>query len=104
MAFFVPPGGFAGFAQMTPASKVALTKGTAGKARSRRGVGRSTGTKGYKSTGYRAKRTSRKGGGAYGLGRRHTRPLRKSGTGRLKFGSPAWQRKYKVGAFRKKRR
>lgn len=68
----VPPGGFAGFSQMTPASRAALTPrgGTSSSSRrKRRGSKRST-----KAT---------------------TRRARKSGgTRKLKFGSPAWRKKY----------
>jgi hypothetical protein len=76
--FIVPPGGFAGFNQMTPASRAALGRvgGTPYKAARRRKAKRS---KAARRGGQRAKRSGRK----------------------MKFGSPAWQRKYKVGKFRK---
>lgn len=78
MAFIVPPGGLAGFAQMTPASKRSLFSGP-------RGSGRAPTRK------RRRKATKAR-----------TRKSRKSGGGRkMKFGSPAWQKKYKVGKFRK---
>jgi len=86
MPFIVPPGGFAGFNQMTAASRAAL--------------GRVGGTP--------YKKTRRKSGGmraAVGPGprvRRRKRGTRARSSGRkIKFGSPAWQRKYKVGKFRK---
>jgi hypothetical protein len=76
----VPPGGFAGFSQMTPASKASLFRG--GPARS---SGRRRRTKGTKRK--RGVLAKKRGG-------------RKT---RMKFGSPAWQKKYKVGKFAKKR-
>lgn len=81
MAMIIPPGGMAGFSQMTPASRIALTQGAPRAAGSRRR--RRAKTKKAKMA-RRAKRVSR--------GRK------------MKFGSPAWQRKYKVGRFAKKRR
>lgn len=79
MPFIVPPGGFAGFSQMTPASRAALT--------SRGGVG----PRPYRKT--RRKSTKSRT-------RRATSSRRKNG--RLpKFGSPAWRKKFKLG---KKRR
>lgn len=76
----VPPGGFAGFSQMTPASRAALS----------RSVSRPRSRKRRASTG--GKRSSR------------TRSSRKrGGTRKLRFGSLAWQRKYRVGKFAKKR-
>lgn len=73
----VPPGGFAGFAQMTPASQRALTptRGSAtGRRRSRKAAGSTV----------RSRRGKAKGGG----GRK------------LKFGSPAWRKKYAAKAKR----
>lgn len=72
----VPPGGFAGFAQMTPASQRAL-----------RGARTA-------SNGARKRRRSKKA---------HAGAIRKAKGKRraMKFGSPAWQKKYKVGKFRK---
>jgi hypothetical protein len=76
----LPPGGSAGFAQMTPASRLAFTLPSS----------RTSGTrKRRKSATKRAssrKTTSRKTKGR-----------------KMKFGSPAWQKKYKVGKFAKKR-
>jgi hypothetical protein len=67
---FVPPGGFAGFSQMTPASRAALV-GTrrAPASRKRR----------KKASGSRSK-VARNG--------------RSKGGRKLKFGSPAWRKKY----------
>ena len=83
MAFTVPPGGFAGFSQMAPASKASLFPG--GRTRTGSGVRR-------RRKGSSSKRTTR------------ARVVRagKSRKGRkMKFGSPAWQKKYKVGKYRK---
>jgi len=69
MAFIVPPGGFAGFNQMTSASRAALTpRGGGGGVRRRR---KAKGTR-------KAKRATRG-------------KARKS---KLKFGSPAWRKKF----------
>lgn len=82
MAMIVPPGGFAGFAQMTQASKRSLFK--PGRAPARRA-----------STGRRAPARVR----------RAPAPARaRAGARKLKFGSPAWQKKYRVGAFAKRRK
>jgi len=74
---FIPPGGAAGFVQMTPASRLALTRGTtrtaASPRRKRRRASKAAAPK------RRAKASGRK----------------------MKFGSPAWQKKYKVGKYRK---
>jgi hypothetical protein len=67
MAFIVPPGGLAGFSQMTAASKARWMQGARGSGGGRR---RKRKTK--------AKSTKR----------------RKSGKRKLKFGSPAWRKKY----------
>lgn len=82
MRNLIPPGGAAGFVQMTPASRLALTRGTAG---SRSGSG---GPRRKRRTAKRARRAA-------------PARARKAGGRKLKFGSPAWQRKYKVGKFRK---
>jgi hypothetical protein len=82
-SFFVPPGGFSGFSQMTPASKAALT--------GVRGVTRGSGRR-------RRRKVKAKGR------RRSTRAKRSSGGRKMKFGSPAWQKKYRVGKFAKRRR
>jgi len=71
-SFVVPPGGFAGFAQMTPASRASLFPGTA-----TRTGGRTRRRKGKRAKTVRAKRRSK--------GRK------------IKFGSPAWRKKYKLG-------
>ena len=72
--FIVPPGGFAGFSQMTPASRAALFP--PGSARGR-AVGK--------------RRRKRKGASAGG--RKRTRSRKTKGR-KLKFGSPAWRKKY----------
>lgn len=69
----VPPGGFAGFGQMTPASQRALFRP------SRSGGG-----------GRRRKRKSTRARVRAG-GRKRAKSSRK-----IKFGSPAWRRKYKL--------
>lgn len=79
MPFIVPPGGFAGFNQMTPASRAAL--------------GRVGGTP-YKKN---RRRKSVKAAS----GRRRAKARKRNGSRKLKFGSPAWQKKYKVGRYRK---
>lgn len=86
MNFVVPPGGLAGFAQMAPASRRALFSPGRAPARSR----------GRKSSRARAGAPARRRAGASAGAR--------AGARKLKFGSPAWQKKYRVGAFSKKRR
>lgn len=76
---FLPPGGLAGFSQMTPASRLALTKGTS-----------STGGRRRRR---KAKKATRRASGK----RRSTR--KKKGP---KFGSPAFQKLHKVGKYRRK--
>jgi hypothetical protein len=73
----IPPGGFAGFAQMTPASKIALGGG----------VPRASGPRRRRKA-----KASRP---------RKARAAKRSGGRKMKFGSPAWQKKYKVGKFRR---
>lgn len=80
MNFIVPPGGFAGFSQMTPASRARLAQG--------RGLA-SGGRRRRKAKASRKRTSSRK---------------RKSSSRRMKFGSPAWQKKYKVGRFARRRK
>lgn len=82
MKFIVPPGGFAGHNQMTPASRAALGRvGVTSSGAKRRSTRTKTRTSARRST-----RTS----------------ARRSTSGRkMKFGSPAWQKKYKVGKYRK---
>lgn len=76
-SMIVPPGGFTAFAQMTPASRAALgARPQRGRATTRR---------------RRKKKTAA----------RRTRRAKSSGR-KMKFGSPAWQKKYRVGKFRKK--
>lgn len=67
--FVVPPGGFAGFSQMTPASRAAL------------------GGRGSRSSGTRRRRKKK----AKAVRRASSR--RAKGR-KLKFGSPAWRKKY----------
>jgi hypothetical protein len=78
----VPPGGFAGFSQMTPASRQALmpaTRSTGARRRKRK----ATTTKSRKRRGSKAKR---------------------GGARRLKFGSKAWRAKYGAKARRNARK
>jgi len=78
----IPPGGIAGFSQMTPASRLALFppgRGNGGTRRRRKA----------KASGKRKMRASGK--------------RRASGGRKMKFGSPAWQKKYRVGKFAKKK-
>lgn len=78
MTTIVPPGGFVGFNQMTPASQRALFPSRGG------------GNGGTRRR--RAKKSPKRAAKA------------RRGTGRkMKFGSPAWQKKYKVGRFAKKK-
>lgn len=82
MAFIVPPGGFAGFSQMTPASRAALSR-----------IGGSRGG----SSG-RRRRTKKRGASS------KRRTARGSSRKRLpKFGSPAWRKKYNLGKKRRRR-
>lgn len=80
MAFRIPPGGFAGFAQMTPASRLALSPATP----------RSTGRKRSR------RKVSKPGTALRALGRKQKRSKAraKKGGRKLKFGSPAWRKKY----------
>lgn len=76
MAIRVPPGGFAGFNQMTPASRLAL----------REAVGNgSNGTRRRRRKAKASGKTSRK---------RKRRGARRAKGRKLKFGSPAWRKKY----------
>jgi len=72
----VPPGGFSGFAQMTPASRA------------------SWGGRPARSGGKRRKKAKTRRASGSSSGRKRTR--------KMKFGSPAWQKKYKVGKHRRK--
>jgi len=87
--FIVPPGGFAGFNQMTPASRAALGRvgGTPYKKKRRRSAYDDVGPKASTKRSRRA--------------RMRLNNKRRKAAGKMKFGSPAWQRKYKVGKFRK---
>lgn len=77
--FVVPPGGFAGYSQMTAASRAAL-----GQRLPRSGIPRK---KRKKKSAAPKRRASAK---------------RKSSGGRKpKFGSSAWHKKYKTGKFKK---
>jgi hypothetical protein len=80
MAMIIPPGGMAGFAQMTPASRLALTGVSAARSPARR----------------RRKSTKKAARASRGRGTRKS-------NGKMKFGSPAWQKKYKVGKFAKRK-
>jgi len=72
MTLIVPPGGFSGFAQMTPASQRALsTTSTPRRSVRRKRSGKSTKAR-----------------------------TRKTGARKLKFGSAAWRRKYGAKAKR----
>lgn len=73
--FLVPPGGFAGFSQMTPASRAALGQASGGPARGRRRRKSKSASRPVRSK--RARGSKRKGQGR-----------------KLKFGSPAWRKKY----------
>lgn len=72
MAFVVPPGGPAGFRQMTPASRRALFPGTRSSSSRKR----------------RSKKTAKRTKGRKRSGKRGKLP---------KFGSPAWRKKFKLG-------
>jgi len=71
--FVVPPGGFAGFSQMTPASKAALSP------------------RGVRPVGSRRRK---------GRVQRASAPARSRAPRKLKFGSPAWRAKYAAKAKR----
>lgn len=75
----VPPGGFQGFAQMTPASRASLTP------------------RGGRSGGTRRRRKAKKATGS-------KRRARKSSGRKLKFGSPAWRKKYAAKAKRNRKK
>jgi len=96
MAFIVPPGGLAGFNQMTPASKRSLfSPGRSSGARTRRRKPVEGTDAYYASKGYKRKQRSKA---------RKVRKMRrkqKRASQKMAFGSPAWQKKYKVGKFRK---
>lgn len=64
----VPPGGFAGFSQMTAASRAALSK-------------------------FGSRRTTGKRRKARASSRKRTSSRKRKGR-KLKFGSPAWRKKY----------
>lgn len=74
----IPPGGMASFIQQTPAAKLSMLGGRM----RRKSKKRTKARKAAKST-------------------RRTKRARKSGGRKLKFGSPAWQKKYKVGKYRR---
>lgn len=73
MSIYIPPGGMAGWSQMTPASKAAQAGGRVGRRSKRRGTKRT------------AKRSKRANG---------TKKRARSSGRKLKFGSPAWRKKY----------
>jgi len=78
MNFIVPPGGLRGFSQMTPASQRALFPGGG-------------------STGVSRRRKSKKAKKAT----RGARRAKGKGGRKIKFGSPAWRKKYKLGRKKK---
>lgn len=80
VGFFVPPGGFAGFSQMTAASRQALNPGPM-RSRSKKS------SRKRKSAGARSAKSSR----------------RRTGK-KLKFGSPAFRKKYGAKAKRNAKR
>lgn len=86
MSVIVPPGGFAGLAQMVPASRAAW--GSAG------GMKRGGTRKRGRKSGKRA---------AAARGRRRSGGARKKSSG-LKFGSKAWQAKYNPRMKRKRKK
>jgi len=75
MALRIPPGGFAGFSQMTPASRLALREVTNGNGGARRSRRRKSVKKAKRATTRRKAKRAAKGR-------------------KLKFGSPAWRKKY----------
>lgn len=77
--FVIPPGGYAAFAQMTPASRAALNGGLPRSKIPRK----------------RKKKASTKRASA----RPRARAKGKK-KGKMKFGSPAWQKKYGIGKWR----
>lgn len=79
--FVIPPGGFAGYSQMTAASRAAM-----GQRLPRSGMPRK-----------KRKKASSRARARAGAKRK------KSGARKLKFGSRAWQKKYRVGSYAKKR-
>lgn len=74
MTLRIPPGGFAGFAQMTPASRLALRE-TMNGSTTRRSNRRKSVRKAKRATTRRKAKRAAKGR-------------------KLKFGSPAWRKKY----------
>lgn len=83
-SFIVPPGGFAGFSQMTPASRASLFP------------------RGRATTGRRKRRSKKNGGSG---SRKRMRSSKRTSRKRKgpKFGSPAFQKLHKVGKYAKKR-
>lgn len=92
----VPPGGIAGFSQMAPASRMALSKGMGATRTARKTRRRSRGWTDSDVEG------SQRGRGV----KSHARKAKKSSG--LKFGSPAWRKKFmkkkRAGKGRKRRR
>lgn len=74
MSVIVPPGGFAGLAQMTSASRAAWGKSGGGTRKRKRKSSKRSATAGRR----------RRAGGA----------RKKSSVRKPKFGSPAWRKKY----------
>jgi len=80
----IPPGGYLGFAQMVPAARAALAGQTAQR--------------------FGSVMQSRSGGARRRKKAKAARRAGASNKGRkMKFGSPAWQKKYKVGKYKKRR-
>lgn len=88
MAFRIPPGGFAGFAQMTPASRLALSPSLPNSSNgTRRKKKRKSSSGGLSPVRVKARRQAvKKKGGIRTLSKKQNR--------KLKFGSPAWRKKY----------
>jgi len=78
VAFILPPGGLAGFAQMTSASRARFGQAV----------------KGTRTAGRRRRRSK-------GSAKKRVARARKTSGRKMKFGSPAWQKKYKIGKHRK---
>lgn len=95
----VPPGGFAGFAQMAPASQDALTKGT-GRAKAKRKRNPASALKEVKPRG-KLYKTSKKTGKRYKTRDPNKRRRKRKGSS-LKKGSP--EAKAKMAKLRKMRK
>lgn len=83
----VPPGGFAGFAQMTPASQDALTKrgmGSTGKRTRRKAKKKTSGTRRKKRKNGKRKSGSKKAAKSYGPKLKKGSPAAKSRMAKLR--------------------